>query len=61
MRVSPGTILRDYRRTESDDFTLNVQPHISEYSEAAEIRDRDGKLLAWKIRAKYMNKEDNQK
>lgn len=46
-------ILRDFSRTESDDWKLNVQDYIGEMEESVEIHDSDGKVAGWKIQSRY--------
>ena len=45
-------IHRDYSRTESDDFKLNVEDHINNTTWALPVRV-DGRLVGWKLVPAY--------
>lgn len=45
-------INRDYRRTENDDWILNIQPRLTEFNEAIPVHHQ-GKLIGWKIQTRY--------
>lgn len=42
-------IPRDWDRTESDDFQLNIQPKLNNSLKSLEIRDENGELFGWRI------------
>jgi hypothetical protein len=44
---------RDYRRSEEDDWRINVQPYMHETEESVEIYDGDGNVIGWSIRGRY--------
>lgn len=52
-------ILRDYSRTESDDFKLNIEPRLNPYNEALPLEVPDYEetdrlvLVGWRLQAKY--------
>ncbi len=46
-------ILRDFTRTEHDDFVLNVAHHLTEHNEAMPVYDEEGDLVGWKIQQRY--------
>lgn len=46
-------IYRDYKRSEEDDWTLNVQDKLDEYTESVPIYSEYGELVAWKIQKQY--------
>jgi hypothetical protein len=45
-------IYRDYSRTETDDWKLNVQPYMSETEESVPIY-HDGTIVGWKVQPKF--------
>ena len=45
-------IQRDWDRTESDDWQLNVQPRLNNSTESLEIRDENGELFGWRIQSR---------
>ena len=45
---------RDYKRTEKDDFKINVSILLSEYVWATEVRCSEGKLLGWNVQDAYL-------
>jgi len=47
-------INRDYKRTEQDDFKINVSSLLSNYVWATELRCREGKLLGWIVQDAYL-------
>ena len=46
-------IQRDYKRTENDDFQLNVQHHLNERNEAVPQLLDSGDVVGWKIQSRY--------
>ena len=46
-------ILRDFSRTEHDDFVLNVAHHLNEHTEAVPVYDKYGELVGWRIQQRY--------
>jgi len=51
-------ILRDFTRTESDDFKLRVEPSLNHWNEALplEVPDEESgklRLLGWRIQPRY--------
>lgn len=45
-------INRNYRRTEADDYKLNVEKYLQEHKESLEVFHED-KLIGWKIIDQY--------
>lgn len=45
-------IQRDFRRTEHDDFLLNVQDHLDDFTEAVPCF-YEGEIIAWKIQYRF--------
>ncbi len=46
-------IIRDFSRTEHDDFLLNVEDHIRDQKEAITIYNQEGNIIGWKIQDMY--------
>ena len=46
-------IIRDFSRTEHDDFLLNVEDHIRDQKEAITIYNQWGNIIGWKIQDMY--------
>lgn len=51
-------ILRDFTRTESDDFKLRVEPSLNRWNEALplEVPDEESeklRLMGWRIQPRY--------
>ena len=48
-------VQRDYTRTEKDDWMLNVQPKLSEYTYSVPVYSGDEKttMLGWELTTKY--------
>lgn len=46
-------IVRDFNRTENDDFKLRVISHLSQTQEAVPLRTKEGDLVGWRIQDKY--------
>lgn len=42
-------ISRNFDRTENDDWTLNVQPQLDEFSESVPQYDTSGNIVGWKV------------
>lgn len=54
VHILPGAILRDYARTEHDDWILNVQPRLTLTAESVELRaPTTNKLVGWKIQTRH--------
>lgn len=47
------TILRDWSRTEGDDFKLRVAPYIGPFDGATPFYNERGIVLGWKIKPMY--------
>lgn len=46
-------VLRTFSRTVHDDFVLNVQTRLSEYTEAVPLYSDNQELVGWKIQNQY--------
>lgn len=46
-------IQRDYNRTERDDWTINVQPHIGIGYGSVQVYDEPGEVVGWSIEPIY--------
>ena len=46
-------IKRNFDRTEDDDWILNVQPRLNEFSESVPQYDTSGNIVGWKIQKKF--------
>jgi len=46
-------VLRNFDRSESSDWVLNVQPNLCRLTESIELHDKEGVLLGWKIQGRY--------
>lgn len=40
---------RDFRRTEHDDFVLNVQPSMTKFEGATPQYTKDGEMVGWTV------------
>jgi len=45
-------IQRDWDRSESDDWQINVQPKLNNSLKSLEIRDENGELFGWRIQGR---------
>ena len=46
-------IQRNWKRSEADDFKLNVERYIGDFEAATPIYDKDGIIIGWKIDDMY--------
>lgn len=46
-------VARTFERTEHDDFVLNVQNKVDEFSDAVPVYDSENKMIGWKIKSRF--------
>jgi hypothetical protein len=46
-------IYREFKRSEKDDYILNIQPLLGKYTESIPILDNNNIVIGWKIQNRY--------